>query len=150
MSDGTSDRPGIPVVVTPAQQLRQDLAALQSRCELAPLLQGDVLPPDIRSQLAAAVDAGSPVGPEIAAQLHRLRDMQLGLEEVITVIQAAANRVVADYISARERGGKLSAEQLANIDVAEVPAKTFAREFAVALGNQVRWRAEEARHRQAK
>jgi hypothetical protein len=79
----------------------------------------------------------------VAVQLHRLRDLQLGPEKSGTVIRAAANRVVELYIARRERGGRLTTELLNAIDVADVPAKTFAREVAVALANQVTWVAKD-------
>jgi hypothetical protein len=80
---------------------------------------------------------------QLAVELHRLRDLHLGVEKSATVIRAAANRVVERYVAGREKGGRLSTELLNGIDVADVPAKTFAREFAVALANQVTWTARE-------
>jgi hypothetical protein len=131
-----------PASPSPADQLCQEMTAFNTRRQIVPLLQGGVLAEDIRERLAAAVEAGSRLGPEIAAQLHRLRDLQLNREESLTVVRAPANRVVERYVAGRERGGKLTKEQLDSIDVPDVPAKTFAREFAVALGNQVKCTAE--------
>jgi len=141
---------GLVPIATPADQLRQEIAVFHERQQITPLLRPGLLCDDIREKLAAAVAAGSPVVSEIALQLHRLRDLQLGAEEAGTVIRAAANYVVTRYVADRERGGKLSREQLDNIDVPDIPTKTFAREFAVALANQVRWKSQEvARQRQS-
>ena len=41
------------------------------------------------------------------------------------VIRAAANYVVDQYVADRERGGKLPREQLDNIDLPDIPSKTF-------------------------
>jgi hypothetical protein len=132
----------LPASPAPADQLRQEMTAFNARRQIAPLLQAGILFEDVRERLAAAMGAGSAVGPEIASQLHRLRDLQLVREESFAVIRAAANRAVDRYVADRERGGKLSKEQLDNIDVPDVPAKTFARGFAVALSNQVTWKVE--------
>src|SRR5262249_27990106 len=102
---------------TPAARLRQEMAAYNARRDIVLWLKQGLLPEDIRERLAAAVDAGSQVGPDIASHLHRLWDLALGLEESHTVIRAAANFVVERYTDKRERGGKLSKEQLDDIDV---------------------------------
>jgi hypothetical protein len=142
MSDDAKSR-ALPASLAPAALLRREMATFHARTQIAPLLQRGVLADDIREQLVAAVEAGSPVGPDIAAHLHRLRNLQLGREESLTVIRAASNKAMARYVAARERGGKLSREQLDNIDVPDIPAKTYAREFAVAIGNQVMWKLAE-------
>jgi len=108
-------------------------------------LRADVLAPDVKAKLAEADCAGSPACAEVAAELHRLRDMQLGPEKSGTVIRAASNRVVERYRERREKGGRLSTELLNGIDVGDVPAKTFACEFAVALATQVDWAARDMR-----
>jgi hypothetical protein len=131
-----------PASPTPADRLRQEMTTFNARRQMVPLLQPGILLEDVRERLSTAMGAGSAVGSEIAGQLHRLRDLQLTREESLAVIRAAANHVVERYVAARERGGKLTKEQLDSIDVPDVPAKTFAREFAVALGNQVKWKAE--------
>jgi hypothetical protein len=133
---------------TPVQRLRQEMAAYNARRDIVPWLKQGLLPGDIRERLAAAVEAGSSVGAEIASHLNRLRDLQLGPEESLTVIRAAANYVVDRYVAERERGGKLSKERLDDIDVPGVPAKTFARQFMVALGNQVGWKSMEVKRRE--
>jgi hypothetical protein len=135
MTEDQKDRAPLPS----AERLRQEMAIFDARRQIVPLLKPGVLAEDIRERLAAADEAGSRLGPEIASQLHRLRDLQLGAEQSLTVIRAAANYVVKRYVASRERGGKFSTDQLENIDVPEVPAKTFAREFVVALGNQITW-----------
>ena len=140
---------GEPARPTSAGRLRQEMAVFNARRQLALLLAPGFLADDIRRKLKDALDGGSRVGPEIAAQLHLLRDMQLGREEAGAIIRAAANRAVERYVAARERGGKLSKEQLDNIDLPDVPAKSFAREFAVALSNQVKWKKESSRRRGA-
>jgi hypothetical protein len=126
----------------PAARLRQEMTVFNARRQIGPLLQPGILAEDIRERLTAAVEAGSRLGPEIAAHLHGLRDLQLGPDASLIVVRAAANRAVERYVAARERGGKLSRAELDNIDVPDIPAKTFAREFAVALGNQVSWAAD--------
>jgi len=62
----------------------------------------------------------------------------------------ATNYVVKCYTDKRERGGKLSKEQLDDIDVPMVPAKTFASQFAAALGNQVGWKSADVRRQQVR
>src|SRR5262245_16486062 len=128
-----------PTKPAPAVRLRQEMIVFNARRQIGPLLQPGLLAEDIRERLTAAVEAGSGLGPEIAAHLHALRDLQLGLDASLVVVRAAANRAVERYAAARERGGKLSRAELDNIDVSDIPAKTFAREFAVALGHQVTW-----------
>jgi hypothetical protein len=137
-AEGAASRAGL----TPADRLQREMVAFNARRRIAPLLQVGLLAEDIRTKLIEAINAGSGVGPDIAVHLHRLRDLQLGPGQSLTLIRAAANRAVGRYVGARERGGKLSRAELDSIDVAGVPAKTFAREFAVALGNQVTWAAE--------
>jgi hypothetical protein len=133
--------------LTPAEVLQREMVAFNDRRRIAPLLQPRLLAEDIRTKLIEALDAGSGVGPDIATHLHRLRDLQLGPEQSLNLIRAAANRAVDRYVGARERCGKLSRAELDSIDVPEVPAKTFAREFAVALGNQVTWAADRKKQR---
>jgi hypothetical protein len=128
--------------LAPAERLRQEMAVFDARRQIVPLLEPGLLAEDIRERLAAAVAAGSRLGPEIASQLHRLRDLQLGADESLTVIRAAANYVVERYVASRARRSKLTSEQLDDIDVSDVPAKTFARAFVVAIGNQITWLIE--------
>jgi hypothetical protein len=74
MTDDAKDRLE-PASCTPADRLRRDMASFNARRQISPLLQAGVLPADISQRLAIAIDAGSAVGPDIAAHLHRLRDL---------------------------------------------------------------------------
>ena len=127
----------------PGERLRRECADYRARRHSCPPVEGHCPRPRYQGKLAEADRAGSPAGAEVAVELHRLRDLHLGVEKSATVIRAADNRVVERYVAGRGKGGRLSTELLNGIDVADVPVKTCARGFAVALANQVTWTARE-------